>query len=210
MAGASTENEPTSETCSCHRDDKDAETRWCWNSELSAEIPGVGTDSHVSHLLCKAKGKGAELTEIPTLDRSLPGLLDGCAMLLGGDHGDHCFRFHAKMHFSSPHECKELLHHCPMIQIARMGCTKDRRDLLKKMTMSKLNERVRTMQSSSVIVVHDRTSLEQRKAHLVPNAIDMSSITLAPEGKLLCRSDGGDEQVEVDVEFFGKIAASGT
>jgi hypothetical protein len=122
-AGVSTENEPTFHTYDYYRDDKDPETCWYWNSELAAEI-GVEMDIHVSHLFCKAKEKGSELTKIPTLDYLSPGLPDGCTMLLCRDHGDHRFHFHAKMHFSSPQECKEckedLSYQCPMIQVAHI------------------------------------------------------------------------------------------
>jgi hypothetical protein len=147
-AGVSTENEPTCDTYDYYRDDKDPETCRYWNSDLGAEI-GVETDIHISHLFREAKDKGIELTEIPTLDYSSPGLPDGCTMLLGGDHGDHCFRFQAKMHFSSPQERKEreeLSHQCPMIQTAHVDCTKDWHDLLAETTMPKLFEHVRTMQ----------------------------------------------------------------
>jgi hypothetical protein len=104
-AGVSTKNEPMCDTCDCHRDDKDPENCRRWNSELAAETC-VETDIHVSHLFCEAKEKGTDLTEIPTLDSSSPGLPNGCMLLLGGDHGDHCLTFHAKMHFSPPHERK--------------------------------------------------------------------------------------------------------
>jgi hypothetical protein len=101
-AGVSTKNEPMCDTCDCCRDDKNPETCRCWNSELAAETC-VETDIHGSSLFREAKEKGTELTEIPTLDHLSPGLPDGCTMLLDGDHGNHCFRFHAKLHFSSPH-----------------------------------------------------------------------------------------------------------
>jgi hypothetical protein len=162
-------------------------------------------DIHASHSFHEAKEKGTELTEIPTLDYSSPGLPDGCTMLLGGDHGEHCFRFHAKMHFSSPHECKhrkDLSHRCPMIQIGHMDCAEDRHDLLEQTITPKLDECVRAMQNSSVIVVHDKTNLEQRKSYLVPNNINMNSITFTPENKLVCRIEGSEEQVEVDVDLW--------
>ena len=117
---------------------------------MAAEI-GVETDIHLSHLVCEAKEKGSPLTGIPTLDYSSAGLLDRCTMLLCGDHGDHCFQFHAKMHFSSLQECKEckdLSHQYPMIQIAHMDCAMDRYALLEQTIMPKLDECVRTMQSS--------------------------------------------------------------
>jgi hypothetical protein len=200
----STKNEPMCDTCDCCRDDKDAETCRCWNSESAAETC-VEMDIHASHSFHEAKEKGTELTEIPTLDYSSPGLPDGCTMLLGGDHGEHCFRFHAKMHFSSPHECKhrkDLSHRCPMIQIGHMDCAEDRHDLLEQTITPKLDECVRAMQNSSVIVVHDKTNLEQRKSYLVPNNINMNSITFTPENKLVCRIEGSEEQVEVDVDLW--------
>jgi hypothetical protein len=194
-AGVSTKNEPTCDSYDYYyRDDKDPETCRYWNSELAAEIC-VETDIHLSHLFREAKEKGTELNEIPTLDYLSPGLPDGCTMLLGGDHGDHCFRFHAKMHFSSPQERKhrkDLSYRCPMIQIAHMDCAKDRYDLLAETIIPKLN----------VIVVHDKTNLEQRKSYLVPDTIDMDSIVLTLQNKLVYRIDGSDEQVEEDVDLW--------
>jgi hypothetical protein len=58
-----------------------------------------------------------------------------------------------------------------MIQIAHMDCAKDRYDLLETTIIPKLNEYVRTMQTSSVIVVHDKTNLEHQKSYLVRNTI---------------------------------------
>jgi hypothetical protein len=157
------------------------------DSELAAKTC-VETHIHASHSFREAKEKGTELTDIPTLDCSSPGLPDGCTKLLGGDHGDHCFCFHAKMHFSSPQERKhrkDLSHRCPMIQTAHMDCAEDRFDLLEQTIMPKLDECVRAMQNSSVIVVHDKTNLEQWKSYLVPNNIDMNSIMFMPENKLV-------------------------
>ena len=85
-AGASTENEPACSACNCCWDNKDAETCRHWSSELAAEAEGVEMDTRASRSICEAKGKGTELTEIPTLDHSLPGLPGGCAALLDGDH----------------------------------------------------------------------------------------------------------------------------
>jgi hypothetical protein len=89
-----------------------------------------------------------------------------------------------------------------MIQIAHMDCAKDRHDLLEQTIMPKLDEHVRAMQNISVIVVHDKTNLEQRKSHLVPNNIDMNSIIFTPENKLVCLIEGSEEQVEVDVDLW--------
>jgi hypothetical protein len=88
-----------------------------------------------------------------------------------------------------------------MIQIGHIDCAKDRYDLLQKTIIPKLDEYVRTLQKSSVIVVHDKTNLEQQKSYLVPNTIDMSSIIFTPENKLLYHIDGSDEQVEVGVDL---------
>jgi hypothetical protein len=89
-----------------------------------------------------------------------------------------------------------------MIQTAHMDCAKDRCDLLEQTIVPKLDEHVRAMQNSSVIVVDDETNLEQRKSYLVLNNIEMNSIMFTPENKLVCRIEGSEEQVEVDVDLW--------
>jgi hypothetical protein len=91
---------------------------------------------------------------------------------------------------------------CKMIQTAHMDCAKDRCDLLEQSITPKLDEWVGAMQNSSVIVVHDKTNLEQRKSYLVPANINMNSITFTPENKLVCSIEGSEEQVEVDVDIW--------
>jgi hypothetical protein len=152
---------------------------------LSAEMC-VETDIHVT-----------ELTAILPSDCSSSGFPDGCTMLLGGDHGGHCFHFHAKMHFSSNTNASTT-----KICHTDARCAEDQHDLLEQTIAPKLDEHMRAMQNGSVVVVHDKTNLEQRKSHLVPTNIDMKSIKFTPENKLVCRIDGSDEQVEVDVDLW--------
>jgi hypothetical protein len=85
---------------------------------------------------------GAAFSEIPSLDYCAPSSEKGITILLGGDHGDRYFRFHAKIHLTSPMErikCRDLFYECPIVQIACCECTKDKYIILKETVKPRLD-----------------------------------------------------------------------
>jgi hypothetical protein len=78
---------------------------------------------------------GMAVSNIPSLNCCAPSNEKGIIILLGGDHGDRYFQFHAKIHLTSSMErkkCRDLSYECPIVQIACCECTKDKYVLLKE------------------------------------------------------------------------------
>jgi hypothetical protein len=130
-------------------------------------------ESHVFKMLSLRPTRGEEVSEIPSMDHCAPGNQEEVAILLGGDHGDRCFRFDAKIDLLSPMEQnkarrKDLLHQCPIVQVACCKCEKDNCAVLKARVMpwSRKSARFLFMIPPTSSMVHGRHVLCQKALQL--------------------------------------------
>jgi hypothetical protein len=75
-----------------------------FNTRLDKDIC-LEIEGHLFKLIL-SPSDGVAVSEIPSLDYSAPSNEKGITILLGGNHGDRYFRFHAKIHLTSPMERK--------------------------------------------------------------------------------------------------------
>jgi hypothetical protein len=118
-----------------------------------------------------SKQRGEEVSEIPSIDYCAPSNEKGITILLGCDHGQQHFRFHAKIHLSSPQEHRgKLSYQCPMVQIACCDCAKDKDSVLKATVMPRLAKDIAKVHESCSIIVYDASDIREgpRKAYLIP------------------------------------------
>jgi hypothetical protein len=120
------------------------------DKDICREIEG-----HLFKLIL-SPSDGAAVSEIPSPDYCAPSNEKGITILLDGDHGDRYFRFHAKIHLTSPMERKkrrDLSYECPIIQIACCECAKDKYIVLKETVMPRLESDIAKVQASCAIVL---------------------------------------------------------
>ena len=129
---------------------------------------------------------GTAVSDTPSLDYCAPSNEKGITILLGGDHGDRYFRFHAKIHLTSPMEKKkrrDLSYECPIVQIACCKCAKDKYIVLKETVMPRLESDIAKVQASCAIVLYDGTDIKgPRKVYLVPKGINVKTVTFLDGG----------------------------
>ena len=150
-----------------------------------------------------SKQRGEEASEIPSLDCCAPSNEKGITILLGGDHGQRHFRFHAKIHLSSPQERKdrgELSHQCPMVQIACCDCAKDKCSVLKATVMPRLARDIAKVHESCAMLVCDASDIREgpRKACLVPKGIKIETAAFLDGGQMRFYVDGKPDPVLID------------
>jgi hypothetical protein len=109
----------------------------------------------------------------------------GILVLFGGDHGGGQFRFHAKIHLSSPQERKErgdLSHGCPLTPMCNLECAKDTHGLLSSTVMKTLSADIgKVITSSCYVLFNSSKGTDHCKAYLLP--IDTDKVEPSTDGK---------------------------
>ena len=96
----------------------------------------------------------------------------GILVLFGGDHGGGRFRFHAKIHLSSPQERKQwgdLSRGCPLTPMCNLECAKDTHGLLSETVAGPISRDVgMVINSSCYLLSNTAKGTEFCKAYLLP------------------------------------------
>jgi hypothetical protein len=96
------------------------------------------------------------------MDCCAAGNQKGITILLGGDHSDRHFWFHAKIHLWSSMEQKarkDISCQCPIVQVAWCECAKDKRAVLKATVMPRLAKDIATVQGKCAVLVCDSSDI---------------------------------------------------
>jgi hypothetical protein len=134
--GIGPETDPVFGTYEHFEDNREPQLCQFYNTRLDEDIC-LEIESHLFKIL-SSPTRGAAVSEIPSIDYCAPGNRKGVTILLGGDHDDRYFRFHAKIHLSSPMErkaCNDLSYQCPIVQVACCDCAKDKYHVVLKETV---------------------------------------------------------------------------
>jgi hypothetical protein len=170
-----------------------------FNTRLDEDICCV-IEGHLFKLIL-SPSDGAAVSEILSLDYCAPSNEKGITILLGGDHGDRYFPFHAKIHLTSPMERKKrrnLSYECPIVQITCCECAKDKYIVLNETVMPRLESNIAKVQASCAIILYDGTDIKApRKVYLVPKGINVNTVTLLDGG--LGDGDGGGGGIQFHV-----------
>lgn len=144
--------------------------------------------------------------DVPVLDYTSPSNKQGITVVLGGDHGDSCFFYHAKLNLSSPQtrkEIGELSYECPTVPISYME-GRDAYEVLENTVAKKISENIKQVQNGCIIIVYDSTNIKggHKKAYLVAKTILMETVHLHPPEKpasikYFCKDDSEEHTLQL-------------
>jgi hypothetical protein len=198
--GIRPETEPVFGTCENFEDGREPQLCQFHNTRLDEDIC-LEIESHLFKPLSKQRGE--EVADVPSIDHCAPSNKKGMTILLGGDHGQRHFRFHAKIHLTSPQEGKdrgELAHQCPMVQITCCDCAKDKHLVLKATVVPRMAKDIAKVRESCATIVCDASDIGEgpRKACLVPKSIRTESAAFFDGGRMQFCVDGKPDPVIID------------
>jgi hypothetical protein len=115
----------------------------------------------------------------------------GINVIIGGDHGDIAFRYHAMFQFSSPTTRKDrgqLSYRCRKVQLGFIECRKDTYNVLANTIARPLRSSLEKLRRSSLIVIYSTRRKGLVKSIVFPRQIDYTSIRIIAADK---HSKGG-------------------
>jgi hypothetical protein len=178
-----------------------------WTTDAGEEACSMVKHDYLE-TLNDSRQKGETLFRYPSLDYVSPANPKGVTMLTGGDHGDGCFRFHMKLHLSSPmvrKEKKNISYRCPRRQCGFIDCKQDKYPVLKNTIMKRIDEGRKHLVQSRMVVAYDKTDLEQLQCFLIPKTTEAMEVKICEDGigrQVVCTLEaGGTHTCELEERF---------